>query len=153
MCAWHARWRIWVCHQLLHIYCQMAKPEPLALDVKVTEDGPPHSKIFTVDCIVDGVCACVCLYVCVCVCVCARARVVVSLPLSGFALVWCLYVHLWLPLAVYCLVDRGWSVLHRKILLAIISRSCINTSINPFFLSFYRFSLNIPYVHRCRGIM
>jgi hypothetical protein len=40
--------------KLLGIYCQMAKPEPIPLELKVTEDGPPHSKIFTVDAIVDG---------------------------------------------------------------------------------------------------
>eukprot|EP00802_Teleaulax_amphioxeia_P010156 Tamp_10181.p1 GENE.Tamp_10181~~Tamp_10181.p1 ORF type:complete len:495 (+),score=131.61 Tamp_10181:52-1485(+) len=40
--------------KLLGIYCQMNKPTPLTLDLKVTEDGPPHSKTFTVDVIVDG---------------------------------------------------------------------------------------------------
>jgi hypothetical protein len=40
--------------KLLGIYCQMAKPEPIPLELKVTEDGPPHSKTFTVDAIVDG---------------------------------------------------------------------------------------------------
>ena len=40
--------------KVLHIFCQMAKPTALSLELKVTEDGPPHNKTFTVDAIVDG---------------------------------------------------------------------------------------------------
>jgi dsRNA-specific ribonuclease len=40
--------------KVLHIFCQMAKPTALSLELKVTEDGPPHNKTFTVDAMIDG---------------------------------------------------------------------------------------------------
>jgi len=40
--------------KLLNFYCQTALAEPVTLELKVSEQGPPHNKTFTVDAIVDG---------------------------------------------------------------------------------------------------